>query len=583
MKHRLDLLRTQLMEQKLDGFLVPVNDEYMGEYVPDSAKRLTWLTGFTGSAGLAVITSDKSAFFTDGRYTLQAKAEVKGFKLYNSADEPPESWINKNARAGAIIGYDPKLHTVQTIRRYEKAAKVVTFKPVTPNPIDALWSDRPSAPASYAKIQPLKYAGESSDSKCKRIAKEIVNKGADAVVLTAPDCLCWLLNIRGNDVPYTPVILCYGLLDATGRMDLYLDEKRMKPEVFAQLGSGVHIRPPDALEGDLKALSEKRVMLDAAQAPIWFYQQLCAAKAVIIEEADPSLLPKACKNITELKGMRTAHIRDGLAVTRFLYWLDLAPKKSLTEMDVAARLESFRKESKLYLEPSFTTISGSGLNGAIVHYRVSEKTNRTLDKNSLLLIDSGGQYPDGTTDITRTVALGKPSTEMKDRFTRVLKGHIALARAVFVQGTTGGQLDALARQYLWQAGCDYDHGTGHGVGCYLSVHEGPQRISKRGGDAALAPGMILSNEPGYYKAGEYGIRIENLVMVKELYMREGKRYLGFETITLAPIDLRVVNMKMLTKEEKDWLKDYHQRVYAAHGKNLNKQEAQWLKGFQIFS
>jgi len=578
MTDNLTRLRKTLAEERLGGFILPVNDEFMGEYVPDAAKRLTWLTGFTGSAGMAVVLAEKAAFFTDGRYTLQAKAEVApGFELYNSSEVTPESWIHEHTLNGAFLGYDPMLHTLASIRRYEQATRFVTWKPVQPNPIDALWENRPAAPATPVRIQPERYAGERSVEKRRRIGRMVEAKGCEAVILTAPDSICWLLNIRGNDVPFTPFVLCYAILLKDGTMGVYLDEARVSPEVKAHLGD-VRIHPLKMLAENLKRTGGSFILYDPATSPAWFYQRMFEVAARVVEASDPCLLPKACKNEAELAGMKAAHLRDGLAVTKFLCWLDgaLAGKQKLSEMDVAARLEAFRKESPLYLEPSFTTISGSGPNGAIVHYRVTEATNRPLDSNSLLLLDSGGQYADGTTDITRTVALGKPCAEMKERFTLVLKGHIALAGAVFPKGTSGAQLDALARRYLWQAGLDYDHGTGHGVGSYLSVHEGPQGISKRANGVALAPGMILSNEPGYYKAGEYGIRIENLVVVKEVEAG-GVKCLGFETITLAPIDLRVVNSALLNKQEKEWLVAYNKRVYDAHAEQLSKAERKWLK------
>ncbi len=579
MSDTLSLLRGALVAQNLDGFLLPVNDEFMGEYVPDCAKRLTWLTGFSGSAGLAVVLKDKAAFFTDGRYTLQSAAEVPAaYEHHNSGDLTPYEWLAEQAPSEAVIGYDPKLHTLQTLRRFEQTAPGFAFKPILPNPIDALWKDRPAAPASKVRIQPAQIAGESSQSKRERVAKLIAAHEAQCAVITAPDSVCWLLNIRGSDVPFTPFVLAYAVLEVDAKMKFYIDASRISAEVLEHLGKGVTVRPPDALVDDLKGYAGRKVMVDSAGSPIWFYQQLGRGKAHSIEASDPCLLPKACKNDKELVGMREAHKRDGLAVTRFLHWVATVDKKNLTEMDVAEKLEAFRKESKLYLEPSFTTIAGSGPDGAIVHYRVTKESNRTLDDNSLLLLDSGGQYQDGTTDITRTVALGTPSAEMKDRFTRVLKGHIALACAVFPEGTGGSQLDALARQYLWQAGLDYDHGTGHGVGSYLSVHEGPQRISKRAGDAPLAPGMVVSNEPGYYKAGEYGIRIESLVAVKEIKKDVGgKRYFGFETLTLAPIDLSLIEHSMLNAEEASWLKEYHKKVYEIHKPNLSPAIAEQLK------
>jgi Xaa-Pro aminopeptidase len=578
MSKPLSMLRNALKEQDLSGFILPVNDEFMGEYVPDSAKRFAWLTGFTGSAGLAMVLKKKAAFFTDGRYTLQAKAEVKGFELHNLSKLAPEDWIKENADKDAVIGYDPRLHSLNALRRLEQGAKHVAWKPVTPNPVDGLWHGRPAAPSGVARAQPLHYAGESSSDKRKRIAAKLESVNAGAAIITAPDSLCWLLNMRGDDVPFTPFVLCYGVLAKNGSVTLYLDEARVPQDLKKDWGTGVVIRPPDMLAADLPAYSGARVLYDSGNSPVWFQQQLTHVGAVVVEGADPCQLPKACKNSVELKGMREAHRRDGLAVTKFLCWLDgaLSSGKALTEMEVETKLADFRKESPLYLGPSFSTIAGSGPDGAIVHYRVSAATNRSLDRDSLLLVDSGGQYPDGTTDITRTIALGTPGDEMKDRFTRVLKGHIALARAVFPRGTTGAQLDALARQFLWAAGCDYDHGTGHGVGSHLSVHEGPQRIGKRGSDTALEAGMILSNEPGYYKAGEYGIRIESLVVVKEA---ENPGYLAFETITLAPVDRRVIDKTLLTNEELEWLAAYHARVHEAHAPHLNAEEAGWLGSF----
>lgn len=579
MTEPIPLLRKHLSQKKLDGFILPVNDEFMGEYVPASAKRLTWLTGFTGSAGMAVVLKNKAAFFTDGRYTLQAEAEVKDCTLFNSGDMAPEKWLSVEAKKGTVIGYDPRLHTLSALRRYERAASHIIWKPVMPNPVDILWENRPSAPQGVVKVHPLKYAGEASQIKRERIAKDIMGQGADFLILTAPDSLCWLLNVRGDDVPYTPFVLCNAIMDKSGKLTMYLDRKRVSEEVVKHLGSGVTVKVPEKLVEDLAKLKNKKVMYDPAGSPVWFYQQLVKAKANVMEYPDPCQLPKACKNSLELTGMRNAHVRDGLAVTRFLCWLDnaVAGGQPITEMTVAEKLESFRKVSDSYLCPSFTTISGSAANGAIVHYRVTEKTNRLLENDSLLLLDSGGQYADGTTDITRTIALGKPSAEMKENFTRVLKGHIAIATAVFPEGTSGSQIDALARQYLWQAGLDYDHGTGHGVGSYLSVHEGPQRISKRGGDAPLEPGMIVSNEPGYYKAGAYGIRIESLVAVKEVKISQnGRRYLGFETITLVPVDLRLVDKKMLDARETEWLQKYHRRIYETHFTNLDNEEKEWL-------
>lgn len=580
MTDRLASLRSALNKESIDGFILPVNDEFMGEYVPDSAKRLEWLTGFTGSAGLTVILKDKAAFFTDGRYTLQAKTQVKGFELYNSGDVSPEKWLSEHADDGDIVAYDPRLHTLQSLRRYEKNAPHVIWQPVLANPVDALWKNRPAAPASAAVQQPMEYAGESAAAKRKRIGVLVAGAGADAFIMTAPDSICWLLNLRGADVPFTPFLLCNALLDASGNVTLYIDRLRISEELQKAFGSGVTLKLPQDICHDLGSLSGKRVLYDPANSPVWFHQQLSKANAEVVEGVDPCQLPKACKNGAELEGMRQAHIRDGLAVTKFLYWLEhaVAAGKKLTEIDIAEKLEIFRRESDLYLEPSFATISGSGPNGAIVHYHATRESNRSVEHNSLLLIDSGGQYPDGTTDITRTVAIGTPSEEMKRHFTLVLKGHIALATAVFPEGTNGMQIDALARQYLWKAQLDYDHGTGHGVGSHLSVHEGPQRISKRSSDTALIPGMIVSNEPGYYSAEKYGIRIESLVAVRKLGKTEdgGKAFFGFETITLAPLDMNLVDKTILTKEEQNWLREYHKRVYDIHVNDLTANEAAWL-------
>ncbi len=579
MLERIALLRAALAGEKLDGFILPLNDEFMGEYVPDSARRLQWLTGFTGSAGMAVVLRDKSAFFTDGRYTLQAQAEVKGFELYNSGDLVLEKWLGKQADK-TVIGYDPKLHTASAINRYKHTAKTITWKDISPNPIDSLWQERPASPMGAAFIQPLAYAGESSSAKRRRIAEDITDLGADAAILTAPDSVCWLLNIRGSDVPYTPFLLCYAILYASGSVTLYVDKNRISDDVAVHLGKEVTVKPPELLVADMNALQHKHVLYDPVNSPFWFYVRLQEAGATVVEGDDPCRLPKACKNTVELDGMSQAHIHDGLAVTRFLYWLENAVIKgeTLTEISVAEKLESFRTLSDAYLFPSFATISGSGPNGAIMHYHPTPASDRVLEKDSLLLVDSGGQYRQGTTDITRTVAIGMPGDAMKTHFTLVLKGHIALARAVFPEGTSGSQLDALARQYLWQAGLDYDHGTGHGVGSFLSVHEGPQRISKRGGDAALMPGMVLSNEPGYYKAGAYGIRIESLLVVKEVSAAPGrKRYFGFDTITLAPIDMRLVDKTLLATPETRWLQEYHQKVAAAHMSSLTPAEKGWLE------
>jgi len=560
----------------------PVHDEYMSEYPPACNRRVEWLTGFSGSAGMAVVLIEKAALFTDGRYTLQADMEVDAvYAKYNSGELAPEAWITKHAGKGDAIGYDPKIFTQAMIQRMQKTltAKGITLTP-SPNMVDTIWQDRPSAPASPLFVHDIAYSGEESSSKRKRIAEQLEMLGADVGIVTAPDAVCWLLNIRGRDVENTPLVLATAIIDSHGHVQLFVASSRCDAQVRGHLGSDVEICAPNTLEQKLAQLGKagRRVQLDPASASIWFSQVLTKAGAKIIEAQDLCLLPKAMKNPVELAGICNAHIRDGVAVAKLLCWLEGEfYVREVTELDVSDKLLVFRAADRMFVEPSFPTIAGSGPHGAIVHYRVSEETNRVLKKGELLLLDSGGQYLDGTTDITRTVAIGEPSREHRDRFTRVLKGHIALATALFPQGTTGSQLDVLARQYLWQSGLDYDHGTGHGVGCFLGVHEGPQRISKRGGDAVLQAGMILSNEPGYYKAGAYGIRIENLVAVtRQAHGEGGKDWLGFETVTCAPLDPKLVDASLMTQVEKDWFNAYQAWVQSCLSDSLDAHERQWL-------
>ena len=568
---RLAALRAELKRRGLSGFLIPRADEHQGEYVPKHAERLAWLTGFTGSAGLGAVLEAKAAVFIDGRYTLQVREQTDTalFETPDSADDGAAKWLERNLEKGDRLGYDPRLHTQSGIERLSRAAAAAGAElvPVADNPLDAIWGDQPEAPAAKAVIHPLALSGETSESKRARIAEEIKKLRADAAVLTLPESICWLLNMRGDDVPHTPFVLSFAILDKDGNVDLFMDERKSSPELREHLGNHVRLRAPDEFGPALEALTDKPVIADPQTASAFVFDRLKAGGAKIIRAADPCLLPKACKNEVELSGVRAAHLRDGLALTKFLFWLSReAPAGNLSEIDAAAKLEAFRSESGALKDLSFDSISGAGANGAIVHYRVTTKTNRKLKAGELFLIDSGGQYADGTTDVTRTVAIGEPSAEMRERFTRVLKGHIALATARFPEGTTGAQLDSFARRPLWEAGLDYGHGTGHGVGAYLSVHEGPQSISSRGTAQALKPGMICSNEPGYYKAGAYGIRIENLVVVREIEPPPGaeKKLLGFETITLAPIDRALIDPELLTAEEKAWLNAYHARVREAH-------------------
>jgi Xaa-Pro aminopeptidase len=567
---RLSALRAELAARRLDGFLVPRADEHQGEYVPKRAERLAWLTGFTGSAGQAVVLSEKAAIFVDGRYTLQVRnqTDTSLFETLDSVNDGAANWIEANLPKGAKLGYDPWLHTQSGVERLKISVDRAGGQLVAcrSNPLDAVWADQPEPPRARAVPHPIELAGETSAAKRAALAEDLKKRGADATILTMPDSICWLLNIRGADVPHTPFVLAFAILNADASVELFMDAKKSSPELLAHLGNEVHVRAPADFEPALDALQGKTVSADSVWAAAAIFQRLEAAGAKVLRSPDPCQLPKACKNEVELAGTRRAHIRDGQALTRFLAWFAReAPKGTLTEIDTVEKLESFRAATGALKDVSFDSISGAGPHGAIVHYRVTRKTNRRIESGQLFLIDSGAQFVDGTTDVTRTVAVGQPTNEMRDRFTRVLKGHIQLALARFPEGTTGAQLDAFARRPLWDAGLDYGHGTGHGVGSYLSVHEGPQSISSRGVGQALKPGMICSNEPGYYKTGEYGIRIENLVVVRAPAVIAGgeKGMLGFETITMAPIDLDLVEPSMLTREERDWLNAYHAQVRAA--------------------
>ena len=581
---RLARLRAELARRGIDGFVVPRADEHQGEYVPRSSQRLAWLTGFSGSAGLAVVLADRAAIFIDGRYTLAVRDQVDtaAFVPHQIPEESPDAWIAENLPKGGRLGFDPWLQTVDGHARFAAACERAggSFVPVDSNPIDAVWLDRPPAPLAPVLPQPVEFAGESSESKRTRVAGIVAAKGADVALLTAPDSIAWLLNVRGGDVPRTPFPLGFALLHADGHVDLFMDRRKVPDRTLAWLGNAVTLAPPDELGSALDTLGRmaRRVLIEAATAPYWAATRLQQAGATIVRDADPVSLPKACKNAVELAGVRAAHHRDGAAVCRFLGWLAReSPRGTLREIEVSDRLQALREQTGKLRDLSFDTISGAGPNGAIVHYRASEGSERVLQPGSLYLVDSGGQYRDGTTDITRTVAIGTPSPEMRDRFTRVLKGHIALAAARFPAGTTGSQLDALARYHLWQAGLDYDHGTGHGVGAYLSVHEGPHRISKMPNSVALQPGMIVSNEPGYYKTGAYGIRIENLVAVREAAIEGADRcYYEFETLTLAPIDLACIETSLLTEPERAWLNAYHQRVREAVGPDVDEATRAWL-------
>lgn len=580
---RVAALRGELARRGLAGFIIPRADEHQGEYVPKSAERLAWLTGFTGSAGAAIVLTGSAAIFVDGRYTLQVKnqTDTSLFETLDVLNDGPANWIEANLPKGAKLGYDPWLHTQSAVERMQTSVERAEGQLVAceTNPLDAVWVDRPEPPLQRAVPHPLKFTGEDSKSKRVRIADELKKHHADAAILTLPDSICWLLNIRGSDVPHTPFVLAFAILYANSTADLFMNSRKSSPALVKHLGNEVRLRDSGEFAGALDALKGQMVLADPVWATAAIFRRLQQAGAKVVRASDPCQLPKACKNEVELDGARQAHVRDGQALTRFLAWLAReAPQETLTEIDTVEKLESFRREAGAK-DISFDSISGAGPHGAIVHYRVTQRTNGPVRRGELFLIDSGAQYDDGTTDVTRTVAIGDPTAEMRDRFTRVLKGHIQLALARFPEGTTGAQLDGFARRPLWDAGLDYGHGTGHGVGSYLSVHEGPQSISSRGTAQALKAGMICSNEPGYYKTGEYGIRIENLVVVRTANALPGgeKQMLSFETITMAPIDLNLVEVSMLTADERAWLNAYHAQVRAAVAPALTGADRTWLE------
>lgn len=584
-----DFMRVQQLQQWLraegcDAFLLPITDEYQGEYLAEYACRVPWLTGFESSAGLLAVLPEAAAIFVDGRYTLQASQHFADsfIEVFNSAELPVVKYLLGKLELHAKVLLDPKLHTIRQLENYRKQSSALELEWVMAeqNPVDLLWDNQPEKPLAPVELYALSHAGEGHEHKRQRISAELRDYGEEALLLTQPDAICWLLNIRGNDIPYNPLPLCFALLYGQGTVDLFLAPEKVSGTVRAMLGGGVDYFAESDIASRLEKLKGKKVSVDAEVVSAWWQMQLQEAGVEAVFRASPVTLAKAKKNSVEIEGIKEAHRIDGAAVTSFLYWLDqLETDEVVTELDVVARLEKFRSRSEKYLQPSFATIAGAGPNGAVVHYRATDKTNLALPHNSILLLDSGGQYLQGTTDITRTMARGNPPAGFKEHFTQVLKGHIALAQAVFPKGTSGPQLDTLARMALWQEGLDYDHGTGHGVGCYLCVHEGPQRISKRSSDTPLEPGMVLSNEPGYYRAGEYGIRIENLVLVEERFTGEGgKPFYGFRTLTLVPIDSRLVEPKLLSDSEKVWLNSYNHRVLEELSPYLGEAERQWLAG-----
>ena len=584
-KARVVELRKKLLQQGLDGFIIPHADEYQNEYIPASAERLAWLTGFTGSAGTAVVLQDEAAIFVDGRYVIQVHNQVERsvFVPHHFTEWPVHEWLTSGLKPGQKLGFDPWLHTPNEVEKFQAACERAEAHliPCEPNPIDAIWSDRPESPMSPAVPHSIQYSGKESSQKREELARKLKGDRIDAVVLTAPDSIAWLLNIRGKDVQHTPLPLSWAIFHSDSSVELFIEQQKVTEALVDHLKPGVSLSSPKEFGPVLDELGKQglRFLYDTGKSPFWVWDRLRQAGARLVKGEDPCALPKACKNEVEIHGAQQAHIRDGAAVCRFLAWLSReSPEGQVTELMAADYLESYRRNNTLFQDLSFPTISGAGSNGAIVHYHSTETTNQPLEPGTLFLVDSGAQYEDGTTDITRTVAIGTPTAEHRDRYTRVLKGHIALATARFPKGTTGSQLDGFARQPLWEMGMDYDHGTGHGVGSYLGVHEGPQRISKSPSSVALQPGMIISNEPGYYKTGEYGIRLENLVVVTVCPEKGAERsWLTLETLTLVPFDHHLIDASILTSKECDWLNSYHTRVYETLRPLLDQETTSWLR------
>jgi Xaa-Pro aminopeptidase len=580
---RLSAFREELARRKLTGFVIPRADQQQNEYVSPSEERLAWLTGFTGSAGLAIVLSREAAVFVDGRYTLQAakQVDVHAWSIEPLVDPSPESWLANHLVAGDRLGFDPWLHTSAAAERLAAVCTKAKAEliAVDSNPLDSVWTERPAPPLGPVSVHGTGFSGETETDKLRRIRLEIGKLGVDALVLSDSHAVAWTFNIRGADVSHTPLPLSYALVPKDGRPTVFIDHRKLSNSARDHLEQSADVAEPDALTPKLRELAQHggSIALDNATAADALSRLIVAAGGKPVRGSDPVSLLKAVKNATEIAGTMTAHRRDAVALARFLAWVDReAPSGALTEIDAVEALETFRRETGALRDVSFPTIAGTGPNGAIVHYRVTRKTNRRIVPGDLLLIDSGAQYEDGTTDVTRTIAIGTPTAEMRDRFTRVLRGHIAIARAVFPDGTTGAQIDSLARQFLWQAGIDFDHGTGHGVGSYLSVHEGPARISKLG-TTPLRRGMILSNEPGYYKTDGFGIRIENLELVIGADITGAEKPVNaFETLTLAPIDARLIDLKMLSAEELHWLNEYHARVRREVGPWLDEATKAWL-------
>ncbi|HDU8579608.1 MULTISPECIES: aminopeptidase P family protein [unclassified Vibrio] len=580
---RVNAIREWLIQHNIDALLVPHEDEYLGEYVPAHNERLHWLTGFTGSAGAAVITKDKAAMFVDGRYTVQVTKQVPGdlFEYRHLIEEPALDWVLDNLPTNASVAIDPRMHSSAWLDMAQaKLAGKLELNILTNNPIDELWHDRPAAVVSDVRLMPTEAVGQSSESKRQEIAQLVKKAGADSAVITALDSICWLLNVRGLDVSRLPVLLSHAILHSDSSVEYFLDPARLPADFDAHVGTGVTVHHPEALQSRLEAMTGKKVLVDPAISNAWFKLVLQNSGASVIAAADPCLMPKAAKNSVEIAGMKACHIRDGVAMSKFLCWLDaeVAAGNLHDEAILADKLEAFRSEDPTLMDLSFDTISAAGGNAAMCHYNHENQPEPgKLELNTLYLVDSGGQYLDGTTDITRTIAIGQPSQEMIKQFTLALKGHIGVARARFPKGTRGYQIDTLARQHLWAEGYDYDHGTGHGVGHFLSVHEGPASISKKQIDVPLTEGMVLSNEPGYYRADAFGIRIENLELVVETPTNGDFPVLSFESLTRCPIDKRNINVDMLTRPELAWLNDYHQKVWDEISPLVEGDVKEWLR------
>lgn len=579
-QNRLASLRGELTRAGVDGFIIPRADEFLGEYVPSSAERLAWLTGFTGSAGMAIVLPDRAAVFTDGRYTTQLAQQTDAtlWERRHITEEPPAAWLKEHA-AGRRIGYDPWLHPQAALDRL--AAAGVTLVPLEANPVDAVWADRPAVPTAPAEPWPEAFAGRSAAEKREAIAKELREAGEDAAVLADAHSVAWLLNMRGGDLGHTPLALAFALLRSDASVTLFMAPSKAGPALREALSNAVSIEPREALPAALAALRGRKVRLDPEATPAWFATTLAEAGAEVVKGADPARLPRACKNEAEQNGARAAHHRDARAMIRFLHWFaQEAPRGALTELAVGERLLAFRAAEDRFRAESFPAITGAGEHGAIIHYRATEETNRAVKPDESFLIDSGAQYLDGTTDITRTLwtGPGEPPAELRTRYTLVLRGMMALAATHFPEGVAGPHLDAIARRPLWEAGLDYDHGTGHGVGAFLSVHEGPAAFSRNAPVVPLREGMILSDEPGFYLPGAYGIRIENLLLVRADAAAAGpKRWLGFETLTLVPFERRLIDTEALSPAERAWIDAYHARILVEVGPGLDGPTLGWLR------